>query len=338
MELRQLKAFVAAASEGHFGRAAARLNLTQPGLTLRIQALEKELGAQLLERNAREVQLTAAGAVLLPHAKSLLRIQERAMRELKDQADGIAGRLRISYLTYGAVTFPGQVLAEFRNRHPSVRIETTTGTSGSNIERLRDGLVDGAFIHPGFVTIPGGIPDGIAVRLMPRNQIMLALSLNHHLAKLEQIPVKALRHEPLIMFPSAPYQGFNLILQNWLASHIGAQPKVVANEPPEHAFHAVARSTSLIAFSDASRATSAPVPGIVYRAMAPNLLSDFGIAYFRDDESRTLAKLLDLIDEISDGQPGEVPEGSEVLAAEDTWVRPVTVAHRRPSWQASTVD
>ena len=196
-------------------------------------------------------------------------------------------------------------------------IETTTGTSGSNIERLRDGLVDGAFIHPGFVTIPGGIPDGIAVRLMPRNQIMLALSPNHHLAKLEQIPVKALRHEPLIMFPSSPYQRFNLILESWLASHMGAQPKVVANEPPEHALQAVAASTSLIAFADASRAASAPVPGIVYRSMSPNLLSDFGIAYFRDDESPTLAQLLKLIDELSEREPGEVPEGSEVLAAEN---------------------
>src|ERR1700716_1886491 len=106
MELRQLRAFVAVAAEGHFGRAAARLNLTQPGLTLRIQALEKELGAQLLERSAREVQLTAAGTALLPHARSLIRIEDRALRELKDQAEGIAGRLRISYLLLSALTFP----------------------------------------------------------------------------------------------------------------------------------------------------------------------------------------------------------------------------------------
>src|SRR5580765_1699859 len=101
MELRQLRAFVAVATDGHFGRAAARLNLTQPGLTLRIQALEKELGAQLLQRNAREVQLTGPGTLLLPHAKSLLRIEDRALRELRDQADGIAGRLRIGYLSLG---------------------------------------------------------------------------------------------------------------------------------------------------------------------------------------------------------------------------------------------
>ena len=80
MELRQLRAFVAAASEGHFGRAAAQLSLTQPGLTLRIQALERELGTPLLERSAREVHLTAAGRVLLPHAKNMIRTEDRALR------------------------------------------------------------------------------------------------------------------------------------------------------------------------------------------------------------------------------------------------------------------
>jgi DNA-binding transcriptional LysR family regulator len=315
VELRQLKAFVAVATEGHFGRAARRLNLTQPGLTLRIQALEKELGAQLFERSAREVQLTAAGAVLLPHAKSLLRIQDRALGELKDQAEGIAGRLRISYLTYGGVAFPAKLIAAFRNRYPTMRVETTTGTSASNTERLRDGLVDAAFIHPGFVTSPGGIPDAIAVRLLRRDNILLAMSPNHHLAKLEQVPVRALRNEPLIMFPTTPYHGFNLMLQGWLARHIGAEPKVVANEPPEHAMQAVAGSSSLIAFAEASRASNTPVPGIAYRRMAPDLLSDFGIAYFRDDESPKLANLLKLIDEISEGELGEIPEGSEVLYA-----------------------
>src|SRR6266850_6594112 len=121
MELRQLRAFVAVASEGHFGRAAARLNLTQPGLTLRIQALEKELGAQLFERSAREVHLTAAGTLLLPHARGLLRIEDRALRELKDQAEGIGKRLRISYVAYGAVAFPAEVVAEFRRRYPTIR-------------------------------------------------------------------------------------------------------------------------------------------------------------------------------------------------------------------------
>jgi len=63
MELRQLRAFVEVATLGHFGHAAERLHLTQPALTQRIQALERELGLQLLERNAREVRLAPPGIV-----------------------------------------------------------------------------------------------------------------------------------------------------------------------------------------------------------------------------------------------------------------------------------
>src|SRR6267378_7044475 len=99
MELRQLRAFVAVASEGHFGQAAARLNLTQPGLTLRIQTLEKELGVQVLDRNAREVRLTAAGEILLPYATGLIDLEERALADIKQKIWGRAGQLRISYLT-----------------------------------------------------------------------------------------------------------------------------------------------------------------------------------------------------------------------------------------------
>jgi DNA-binding transcriptional LysR family regulator len=303
---------VAVATEGHFGRAAVRLNLTQPGLSLRIRALEKELGGQLLVRSAREVQLTAAGTALLPHARSLLRIEDRALRELKDQADGIAGRLRVSYLLPGAVTFPGKLIAEFRRRHPTMHVETTAGHSELNVERLREGTVDAAFIHPGFVDLP----EGIAVRLLCRDRVVLALPPNHHLARLEHVPVKALRREPMILFPSSSYRDFSATFERWLAGQIGAEPNVVAYEPPDTALEAVAHSTSVIAFANGARAESAPVPGNAYRRLSPEPQIDFGLAYFRDDESAVLANLLRLINEMAEGEPGEVLPDTELLAAE----------------------
>jgi DNA-binding transcriptional LysR family regulator len=316
VELRQLRAFVAVATEGHFGRAAARVNLTQPGLTLRIQALERELGAHLLERNAREVHLTPAGTVLLPHARSLLRIEDRALRELKDQADGIAGRLRISYLSNGAVTFPGQLVAEFRRRYPTVRVETAVGHTSLNAQRLLDGIVDAAFISPGFLG-PVPIDDRVAVRLLSRQTLMVAMNPNHHLAKLEQIPVKALGREQVIMPAASPYQDIGLALKQWLIRQIGTEPNVVAYDPPDQALEAVARSTSVITFTNAARAANAPLPGVVYRRLSPALLSDFGLAYFREDESPVLANLLRLVDEMAEGEPGDVPEDSELLIAVD---------------------
>jgi DNA-binding transcriptional LysR family regulator len=323
MELRQLRAFVAVATEGHFGRAAARLNLTQPGLTLRIQALERELGAHLLDRSAREVQLTEAGTVLLPHARSLIRIEDRALRELKNQSDGLTGRLRISYLSYGAVSFPGQLISEFRRLHPTARVETTSGHSGVNVERLLEGVVDVAFIHPEFIGAIDDISSDVAVRLLKRDRILLALPVDHPLARLKVIPATALEREPLILMPSTPFQSFPLRLGRWLARHIGAEPNIAGYEPPDQALEAVAQSTTLITFANGSRAESAPVPGIAYRRMSPDLLLDFGIAYFQDDESPMVANLLKLIDEMAPDEPGEVPEGSELLTSDEVYLSPL---------------
>ena len=315
MELRQLRAFVAVANEGHFGRAASRLNLTQPGLTLRIQALEKELGTQLLERNAREVQLTAAGTLLLPHAKSLLRIEDRALRDLKDQAEGIAGRLRIAYLSAGAVAFPGRVVAEFRRLYPTVHVDTSSDHSGVNAQRLREGIVDAAFVHPGFVGLGGDHDEAIAVRLLGRDNVVLALSPGHQLAKLDLVPVKAIRQQPLVIFASSQYKTFIVELERWLSAQVGAELNIVGHEPPDQALEAVARSDSLITFANGARVASNPVPGIAYRRLSPEPLIDFGLAYFRDDESPRLANLLRLIDEMAPDHPGDVPEGSALLTA-----------------------
>jgi DNA-binding transcriptional LysR family regulator len=329
MELRQLRAFVAVATEGHFGRAAARLSLTQPGLTLRIQALEKELGAQLLERNAREVHLTAAGTVLLPHAQSLLRIEDRALRELKDQADGVAGRLRVSYVAYGAVAFPAEVIAEFRRRHPKVQVETTVGNSALNVEHLLNGSVDAAFIYPGYVGGPDAIPDSVAVRLLSRDAVLVAMSSKHPLARLEEIPLRALRGEPLVMFPTSPGPSATASFVRLLARHMGTQPTIVAFEPPDQALEAVAHSTSLISFANGSRAASAPLPGIAYRPTSPGLFLDFGVAFLRDDQSIALADLQRLIDELAPGEPGDAPEGSEVVTAEDAAGHPAAATAER---------
>src|SRR6266851_4516242 len=84
LELRHLRAFVAIADTGHYGRAAASLKLTQPAITQRIQVLERELGVQLFNRNAREVSLTPSGEALIEHARSLVQIEDRALAALPD--------------------------------------------------------------------------------------------------------------------------------------------------------------------------------------------------------------------------------------------------------------
>src|SRR5258708_27360172 len=136
MELRNARAYVSVAHEGHFGRAAVSLNITQPALTQGIQVLERELGIQLLTRSSREVRLTAAGEALREHANMLVQEEGRALREMKDHVAGIAGRIRMSYLTVWNLGLPANIVAEFRRRYPAVLLETTSGYSKPNVARV----------------------------------------------------------------------------------------------------------------------------------------------------------------------------------------------------------
>jgi len=118
MELRQLRAFVEVATLGHFGHAADRLHLTQPALTQRIQALERELGLQLLERNAREVRLAPPGIVLLPHARRLVQAEDLALRDLTGYTSGSIGRIRLAYQASGDVGTTGAIICSWFKTTP----------------------------------------------------------------------------------------------------------------------------------------------------------------------------------------------------------------------------
>jgi DNA-binding transcriptional LysR family regulator len=96
IELRHLRYFVAVAEELHFGRAAERLHVAQPGLSQQIQALERELGVLLFERTSRRVALTPAGAVLLTEGRRALAQTERALDQTRRAGRGELGVLRVA--------------------------------------------------------------------------------------------------------------------------------------------------------------------------------------------------------------------------------------------------
>src|SRR5258706_6744334 len=107
--LQQLRGFVAVAEELHYGRAAQRLNLTQPPLTRQIEGLERSLNVRLFDRTGRGVRLTAAGGVFLEHARRVLALLEVAPEATRRAADGTTGTLRLAFTAIGAYA----VLAAF---------------------------------------------------------------------------------------------------------------------------------------------------------------------------------------------------------------------------------
>jgi DNA-binding transcriptional LysR family regulator len=308
LELRQLRAFLEVANAQHFGHAAQTLKITQPALTQRIQALERELGVRLLQRSARGVRLTAAGEVLLPYANSLVHVEDRAIRELADNAAGRAGRLRLAYQVAADAPLMSAIMTEFRRRYPKVEVQTSSAYSMMNVEQVVAGTMDAA-----FVAMPVPHPEIVATRRISEDEVLVAVSTRHPFAQLEIVPVPMLSDQPMILFPKALSPVLTSAWINWLVSHIGHEPHVVAEEPLELALLIVAGSDSTIAFGN-SRSATATVPGIVYRHLTPAPTTGFGIAYRRDDESPQVANLLSIAEEVAKRNGSPPPEGRQLIA------------------------
>jgi len=307
MDLRHLQAFLQIAIEGHFGRAAEFLHVTQPALTQRIQALERELGVQLLKRSPREVRLTAAGEVLLPYAQSLVQIQGRALRELAENAAGRGGTIRLGYQGHGDMPTQVRIATEFRRRHPRVRVVTSDAYSQENLQRVTSGDLDAA-----FVAAPVRPIQGVIVRPITMYPLVLAMPKSHRLAEMDPVPVQQLRSEKMNVFPSYMNPGGIEALRKWLVRHTGASLNVVAEEPPDQAIEAVGAFGGPVAFISGPVANSVSLPGVVFRPMAPAPLVTLALAYLRDNPAPVLASLLRTVDEFAAGDEREPPDG-EVL-------------------------
>jgi len=129
MELRHLRYFVTVAEELHFGRAAQRLHLSQPPLSMQMKALEQELGAQLLERSPRRVELTPAGQVFLKEAREILARVEQAGDAARRAARGEVGELIVGFVTIADYNLLPQTLSAFRARNPGIRLVLREATS-----------------------------------------------------------------------------------------------------------------------------------------------------------------------------------------------------------------
>lgn len=199
MELRALRQFVAVAEELHFGRAAARLHMTQPPLTIAIRQLESQLGAALFERTRRSVRLTAAGQALLPRARRLLADAESLAPLVRAAAQGAWGRLRLGFVsTIGFGPLPGW-LKSFREAHPDVELALHEATLDVQLQGFAAGALDAGFV----LHAPGAVPLDFEFHTVLREPLVLALPSDHGLARRRRLALGDVFREPLVIFPRA---------------------------------------------------------------------------------------------------------------------------------------
>lgn len=147
-ELSQLRCFVAAAEELHFGRAAARLNMTQPPLSRQIQLLERSLGVTLLERTSRSVRMTPAGRTFLVEARRILKLSEGAALRTWRVAAGEAGSLSIGFTAAAGYGFLPRLIRMTRQHMTDVDLALKEMVSGEQIEGLLTGRIDLGLLRP----------------------------------------------------------------------------------------------------------------------------------------------------------------------------------------------
>jgi DNA-binding transcriptional LysR family regulator len=234
-ELSQLRCFVAVAEELHFGRAALRLNMTQPPLSRQIQILERVLDVVLLERSNRTVKLTPAGQSFLSEARRMLKLAESAALLAKRVANGKAGSINIGFTATSAYSYVPELVAACRRELPDVEIALKEMVSGDQLKRLGSGEIDIGLLRP---PIPR---TGLSAFRVTSEPLIAAVPAGHALARAEAIAIEDLAAEPFIMY--APYEAryFHDLLVE-LFSRAGLVPNYVQHLAQIHSILAMVHS------------------------------------------------------------------------------------------------
>jgi DNA-binding transcriptional LysR family regulator len=199
MELRHLRYFVTVAEELHFSRAAQRLNIGQPPLSMQIRALEDELGVALFERSQRRVFLTTAGRAFLVRARQILADADAARLEVQQIAGLDAGELRIAFTTSAPMTnLMKRVLTGYRQRYPRV----TLTLSESPSERQRDALTERT-LDIGLLRQAEDAPPvaGLSFETLIDEALVVVLHQGHVLSGRKRLSIADLANEAFIMHP-----------------------------------------------------------------------------------------------------------------------------------------
>jgi DNA-binding transcriptional LysR family regulator len=192
MELRDLHCFLAVAEELSFTRAAQRLRIAQPALSLRIKQFEKELGASLFTRTKRRVALSDGGAAMLPRARQILSASEDAARAVRMVGEGSSGVLRIGAFYSAIYTVLPPIIRRFAIDYPNVEIQIREAIVTEQLKLLQQGEID-----VGIVRLDRVDPDLETIPLR-KERFVCALPTDHALAKRPAVALADLVREPVI--------------------------------------------------------------------------------------------------------------------------------------------
>ncbi len=261
IELRPLRQFVAVAEELHFGRAAQRLHMTQPPLTQAVQALERVLQVQLLQRTRRSVALTPAGEALLAQARRLLHDAEALPGAVRAAAAGLAGRLRLAFVSSIAYGPLPPWLRSFRERHPDVELQLREATMDVQLEAMAQADIDAGFV----LHAPAALPASLHALQVLAEPLVLALPAGHAAAARDIVRFEEVAAEPLLIFPRAVAPSlFDAVLARYHVA--GCAPRIAQEAIQLQTIVSLVSAGMGVAWVPASM-TQLQRPGVAYRGV-----------------------------------------------------------------------
>ena len=311
-ELVHLRSFVAVAEELHFGRAANRLQITQPPLSRQISLLEHQLGARLFDRSNRRVEMTPAGRAFLPEARQLLRLAESAMLSVRRAEQGEAGRLAISFTASAGYDFLPRTLRRLRRDLPGVSFILREMVSVDQLDALDARLVDIALprevggapppaprdaplAHPPPPPPPVRRP-GLESRCVLREKLVVGVPGRHRLARRSEAGMADLADEPMITYSASEGRYLSGVVARLLDRANLAPDYVEAVSQVHTALALVRAGLGIVIAPEAARQLHFSDVSLVPLVTPPDFSADLHSAWRSDNDNPILAGALRIIE------------------------------------------
>jgi DNA-binding transcriptional LysR family regulator len=305
MEIRSARYFVTVAEELHFGRAAKRLHITQPGLSQGVKALEKAIGMQLFERGRQGVALTVEGEALLPEFRELLARADAVDAFVKILAEQFHGSLTVGYTRSAGLGRAFDLISHFRSAWPRIRIQSSSASSSGNLEAIRERRLDIGFVRP-------PLPEDAEVESLSvgREAVLVGLPAGHRLERSEEVCRQDLVGLPLVYFSKSA----GGLWQSILSAVYGGRyfPDICREEPDvPHMLAAVAEGSGITLVTEGSVAML-DVPGVVLRRLSGAPSVGLDLAWRRDNVNRALRTFVEFVRaELAGAVPSELPGSAD---------------------------
>ena len=276
MELRHLRYYQAVAEELSFTRAGARLRVSQSAISAQIQDLEDDLGVPLLERNRRQVELTAAGRAFLDATDRILRSVEDASRQARRIGNGGYGTLAIGFIGSQSHEWMPRVLKRFRAKYPDVEVSLMEMHPSQQWEALLARTLDVGLVGP----IDGKPPPGLNLECFAEELPVVGMPTDHVLARRSRVSLSRLKDEPFILTSEKNSPSYRSCIAR-MCERAGFVPRVVQEvDRARTGVQYVAAGFGISIFAE--HISRLPTPGVRFVPLAPPVQKmRYGIAWRR---------------------------------------------------------